>query len=80
MATTYLSVVHLATAGLNGPQLGSDEEEIVFICLVVVNMQTNQVNNSTNIHIFSLFLNVKRLDFVYYEKLHLIRKKLGGLV
>lgn len=45
MATTYLSVVHLATAGLNGPLLGSDEEEIVLICLVVVNIQTNQVNN-----------------------------------
>ncbi|XP_045023270.1 RNA-binding protein fusilli-like isoform X1 [Daphnia magna] len=43
MATTYLSVVHLATAGLNGPLLGSDEEEIVLICLVVVNIQTNQV-------------------------------------
>ena len=40
---TYLSVLHLATAGLNGPLLGSDEEEIVLICLVVVNTQTNQV-------------------------------------
>ena len=40
---TYLSVLHLATAGLNGPLLGSDEEEIVLICLVVINIQTNQV-------------------------------------
>jgi hypothetical protein len=40
---TYLSVLHLATAGLNGPLLGSDEEEIVLICLVVLNTQTNQV-------------------------------------
>ncbi len=54
MATTYLSVVHLATAGLNGHLLGSDEEEIVFICLVVVNIQTNQVNNSSSL-IFSFF-------------------------
>lgn len=43
MATTYLSVLHLATAGLNGTQLGSDEEEIVYMCLVVINTQTNQV-------------------------------------
>ena len=40
---TFLSVLHLATAGLNGPLLGSDEEEIVLICLVVVNIQTHQV-------------------------------------
>lgn len=60
MATTYLSVVHLATAGLNGPLLGSDEEEIVFICLVVVNIQTNQVN------IYNYYYSIVFLLCVFY--------------
>lgn len=40
---TCLSVLHLATAGQNGQLLGSDEEEIVLICLAVLNINTNQV-------------------------------------
>ena len=41
---TYLCVFHLATAGLNGALLGTDEEEVVLICFALVNATTNQVN------------------------------------
>lgn len=41
--TNHLCVLHLATAGLNGALLGSDEEEIVFVSLVVINSVNNQV-------------------------------------
>jgi len=40
---TYLCVFHLATAGLNGALLGTDEEEVVLVCFTLVNAITNQV-------------------------------------
>lgn len=42
--THYLAVLHLATAGSNGPLLGTDEEEIVFISLVVINTVNSQAS------------------------------------
>ncbi|XP_065570104.1 RNA-binding protein fusilli-like isoform X2 [Artemia franciscana] len=39
----YLAVINLATAGLNGALLGSDEEEIVILVFVVVDVAAKQV-------------------------------------
>lgn len=47
---TYLCVFHLATAGLNGALLGTDEEEVVLICFALVNATTNQVITSSFLH------------------------------
>lgn len=44
MATTsYLVVLFCATAGQNGNQLGSDEEEIVLIAWLVLDIAKNKV-------------------------------------
>jgi hypothetical protein len=40
---SYLSVLHIATAGLNGPLLGTDEEEVVLMVVVVIDVPNNQV-------------------------------------
>lgn len=63
---TYLSVLHLATAGLNGPLLGTDEEEIVQICFAVVNKNTRQVKRKTeNVGIFIYYAVLFYLCSVY---------------
>ena len=41
----YLSVLHIATAGLNGPLLGTDEEEVVLMVVVVIDVPNNQVTH-----------------------------------
>ncbi len=48
--TKYLSVLHIATAGVNGPLLGTDEEEVVLMCVVIVDTSNSQVNIFLLIH------------------------------
>lgn len=40
----YLCVFHLATAGQQGPNLGSDEEEIVAMIYIVIDKTQNKVS------------------------------------
>lgn len=39
----HLCVLHVATAGLQGIALGSDEEEIVLLIYVIIDVQHNKV-------------------------------------
>lgn len=39
----YLVVFHAVSAGLNGPLLGSDEEDVVMAVYVVIDVRKNQV-------------------------------------
>lgn len=39
----YLVIFYCASAGLNGPELGSDEEEIVLLVYWVIDLHSNQV-------------------------------------
>ncbi|XP_046684469.1 RNA-binding protein fusilli [Homalodisca vitripennis] len=43
MGTTHLCVFYVATAGLQGNALGSDEEEIVLLIYVIIDMSVNKV-------------------------------------
>lgn len=43
----YVCVLYLATAGLQGPAMGSDEEEIVLLIYVVIDVPQNKVRNGT---------------------------------
>lgn len=43
MGTTHLCVLYVATAGLQGNALGSDEEEIVLLIYVIIDMTVNKV-------------------------------------
>ena len=67
---TYLCVFHLATAGLNGPLLGTDEEEVVLICFAVLNAVTNQV--------FFFYFNTFFLFKIYSKLLSLLLFKKFG--
>ena len=39
----YLVIFYCASAGQNGPDLGSDEEEIVLLVYDVIDLHSNQV-------------------------------------
>lgn len=41
---SYLCVFHLATAGQQGPNLGSDEEEIVALMYVIIDRNQKKVS------------------------------------
>lgn len=43
-SSQYLCVLHIATAGLQGAALGSDEEEIVLLIYVIIDVQHNKVS------------------------------------
>lgn len=45
MGTTHLCVFYVATAGLQGNSLGSDEEEVVLLIYVIIDMSVNKVSN-----------------------------------
>lgn len=42
----HVCVLYLATAGLQGPAMGSDEEEVVLLIYVLIDVQQNKVNLS----------------------------------
>ena len=42
----YLVIFYCASAGQNGPDLGSDEEEIVLLVYWVIDLHSNQVRFS----------------------------------
>ncbi len=44
LGTPYLCAFYVATAGLQGASLGSDEEEIVLLIYVIIDMTQNQVS------------------------------------
>lgn len=39
----HICVLYVATAGLQGPQMGSDEQEIVLLIYVIVDVLQNKV-------------------------------------
>lgn len=39
----HVCVLYLATAGLQGPAMGSDEEEVVLLIYVLIDVQQNKV-------------------------------------
>ncbi len=41
----YLVIFHCVSAGQNGAELGSDEEEIVFLVFWVIDLHSNQVRS-----------------------------------
>ena len=41
----HLVVFHCTSSGLNGSDLGSDENEIVFLVYLIIDLQTKQVGN-----------------------------------
>ncbi len=43
----FLVVFYAASAGQNGPELGSDEEEIVLLVYWVIDLHSNQVRDKT---------------------------------
>lgn len=57
-STQHLCVLHVATAGLQGPALGSDEEEIILLIYVIVDVHHNKVN------IFTLLSNFTKFYYV----------------
>lgn len=44
MAPQYLCCLYLATAGQQGNNLGSDEEEIVLLIYVIIDVAQNEVS------------------------------------
>lgn len=44
LGTPYLCAFYVATAGLQGASLGSDEEEIVLLIYVIIDMTQNKVS------------------------------------
>jgi hypothetical protein len=42
----FLVVFYAASAGQNGPELGSDEEEIVLLVYWVIDLHSNQVRDT----------------------------------
>ena len=40
----HLVIFHCVSSGLNGPDLGSDENEIVFMVYLIIDLQTKQVS------------------------------------
>lgn len=45
LGTPYLCAFYVATAGLQGASLGSDEEEIVLLIYVIIDMTQNKVSH-----------------------------------
>ena len=43
----FLGVFFVATAGQNGPLLGSDEEEVVLLVLSILDTTTNNVSENS---------------------------------
>ena len=43
----YLVIFYCVTAGQNGPELGTDEEEIVLLVFWVIDLHSNQVGEKT---------------------------------
>ena len=41
----HLVLFHCTSSGLNGADLGSDENEIVFLVYLIIDLQTKQVRN-----------------------------------
>lgn len=44
----HICVLYVATAGLQGPLMGSDEQEIVLLIYVIIDSIQNQVRNYCN--------------------------------
>lgn len=40
----WVCALHVRTAGLSGANLGTDEEEVVYLAYVIIDVQTNQVS------------------------------------
>lgn len=54
----FLVLFHAVSAGQNGPDLGSDEEQIVVLLYAIVDVKANKV--SFNFSLFTYFEFVKR--------------------
>lgn len=63
LSTPYLCAFYVATAGLQGASLGSDEEEIVLLIYVIIDVTQNKVrifkNNAIRLSLPTIALNIK---------------------
>ncbi len=51
----HLVIFHCISSGLNGADLGSDENEIVFLVYLVVDLQTKKVRMNASDILFQCF-------------------------
>ena len=49
MGPTHLVALYVATAGLQGNSLGTDEEEITLLCYVLIDALQNKVSTFFNL-------------------------------
>ena len=62
----HLVVFHCTSSGLNGSDLGSDENEIVFLVYLIIDLQTKQVGkNSMDINI--ILVAIKYASFKTFD-------------
>lgn len=54
----HICVLYVATAGLQGPLMGSDEQEIVLLIYVIIDSVQNQVRNHIDMRKTSYATNV----------------------
>ena len=53
----HLVVFHCTSSGLNGADLGSDENEIVFLVYLIIDLQTKKVGGCIHISMGSITYN-----------------------
>lgn len=56
LGTPYMCAFYVATAGLQGASLGSDEEEIVLLIYVIIDLTQNKVRFLLLVFLFVLFM------------------------
>ena len=67
----HLVIFHSTSSGLNGADLGSDENEIVFLVYLIVDLETKKVRTISIKYLMSFLLyllNLNNVVFIFIEK------------